>query len=666
MARIIDVTDSLEYPGAAELHFDDGKPPMLVPPDIADEHKQRLEYERDAMRSVKQDLGLPTAINAGVAGPGVGAQPALEPGSGQAEDAESLKNTARSVQRWLTRPSDNNPEAARKWDEAHSGSESPGGGGQVDPVDNKPLPPGVRVATPEEMPAPKPAPPAAAPAAGQPAPGVAPAQPGAPAQPEETEEEDPLAAARARATLALAQGYEMVPGKPGATTDRTSTERGAPYDPKAGAERVKAAKAVLDAELAKAQSEQARANAIAAHAEAQNLAARDEAARRQADMVRRKQQYEAQEAGLQKELKDYSESHAPDPKRFFSTPLAGVAQMLSIIGQGLGAFAATRAGTENFAFKAAQAAIQHELAAQEKAYDAGRGDRKNALARLTDHYNGDLEMGKLALQQALNKVAETETTRLAAQSRSDDITNNAKLLTAQFAQQQLLAEQQRQELAAGKTTMSHESATTPGHRENLTPEQVKAYNELVTGKTGGLKPKEAADSLEKYGSRRADFLDAKLAAEHLASAYGLKVNRDTGELTLPDGSPVDPDKIDISGSGPLGRLVPDFFKSDEGREVARLQLEMATKYRLASSGVAFKPQEMEEARKHESGIFDRDSVRILAQRISDLYRKETELDASYPPEIVHRWNDQNKAIHRERTRRGAAAPKIKPYKPGGS
>lgn len=642
MAKIVDVTDVPELPGAGQLHFDDGRPPILALPEIADQHRE--------------ELGIPTSMSMGVAGPGSGtpdrdfSSQAESQGAaaGRSKIVGDIADAARRGAHWFATGKSAPPAPAVAPQQA------------IDPVTGTPLPPGVKIGTAAEFP---PSPPPAAPAAppaGEPAPAPAPAAPIPPPPPDEAA----IAAQMERDRILDEQrtGLHFIPGKPAPTTDRTTTERGAPYNAKDAAERLKAAGGVLDAQLSGLTAEQQQAEAAAAKATAQNLAAQQEVARRQADMIRKQQAFQLQDAALQQDLADYTESNKPDPHKYWSTLGGGVTHLLSVIGQGLGAWASIRSGTENFAFKAAQAHIQQELAAQEKAFDAGRGDRKNALARLTDFYQGDREMGKLALSQALNKVAETETQRLAAQSRSREISQNAKLLTAQFQNQQLLDEQRRMELAAGKTTTSHESGITPGHSEALTPEQRKANQEyLDRGKDGGLTAKERTDKVIDYGEKKERWIDSKQKLENLATAYGLKVDWETGELKTPDGKRVDPAKVDLKGYGFWDRyLAPDFFKTQAGFEVMRQQEAAATAYRLANTGVAYNPEELASARKHEFGRFGEDAIRILAQQVSDSNKKERELDARYPKSVIDTWRDRYASVNQERARRSGEAPKVTP------
>jgi hypothetical protein len=615
MAKIVNVTDVPEFPGAGLLHFDDGRPPLMALPEIADEHRERLSM---------------TAMQDGVAGPG-------------APDPDA----------WKT-----------KW------------GGTLDPH-TVPVPP---PAAPAPAPAAPPTPPPAQDASGVPPMLARPPEPAPEAAPGT---QDIVAAANDAARRQAAE--ELLYGKATAGSagraagyapqaQKTVTEQGPAYDTHAAGQRLDAASMVLDAQLAKANTEKQTADAMAARAVAQQAAAQQAAAQQRADILRKQQDHQRQEAALTQELADYSESAKPDPNKFWSTPGGAFSTMLSIIGQGLGAFGSTIGHTENFAFKAAQQKIQLEMAAQEKAYDAGRGDRKNALARLAEHYHGDIDMAKLALQQSLNKVAETETNRFAAQSRSKDISANAALLAAQFQQQQLLSEQQRAELAAGKTTTTVEdkyqtgqAASGPG-RKPLTDAERAARLKVTGGGEPGkgqgvdaLKPKDLLDESVRYGDKKEDIEKSKHALGELADAYGVKINWETGEVLGADGKPVDPRSVSIPGNGRVVGKLPQVVLSDQGVDVRNIQTRAVSAYLKATSGVAFKPEEVESAKDVQVGRSDADAIRALRRQAAEINALDREHDASHPPEIVEARRERQAQTNADRVNRGKVHPKVIPY-----
>jgi len=631
MAKIVDVTDVPELPGAGLLHFDDGRPPLMALPEIADEHRQRL--------------GM-SAMRDGVAGPGAAPDYAKQ-------DREDLVNTAKKVGNWLTTP----------FHTREGESPPPGAAPQ------QPLPPNVSVATPQQWAAMQPP---AAPAAQ----GAAPAVSAAPPAPE-PEAQDPvgnpidpaLAAADARLAGYLESGRGPGSGagaRPAGfspDTKKVTTEAGPAYDAGAARDRLDAGAAVLQAQMAKAESERQQADATAAHAAAQHAAAQQQLANEQAEMVRKQQAYQEQDQNLQKELADYSEEAKPDPNKFWSTPGGAFSGVLSIIGQGLGAFGATLGRTENWAFQAAQQKMRMEMAAQEKAYDAGRGDRKNALARLAEYYHGDMDKARLALSQSLNKVAETETLAFGAQSRSKDIAANAKVLAAQFQQQQLLDEQKRMELAAGKTTTEstdkyHQASS--GGPQRLSVDQQLALRKAL--KERGLSADKEADIGVKYGAEKREVDSTKQALDAQAGAFGgLKINWKSAEVLGPDGKPVDPTKVSIPGLGVVASKVPGFLAGSDGRMSRRVVKQAVDAYRKMSTGVAYSPEELEAATDQYIGFNNEDTIRNLQRHVAEVAAKDRSLEAGFPKETVQTRDRRAAETNVEHARAGARAPKVTAY-----
>ncbi|MEI9950800.1 MAG: hypothetical protein WDO74_17925 [Pseudomonadota bacterium] len=629
MAKIVNVTDVPELPGAGLLHFDDGRPPLMALPEIADEHRERL--------------GM-SALRDGVAGPGTGTPDPVE------ADKQDFVNTMKSVGNWFTTPV------------------RPLTGPGTHPSAPEPAaPPPVQQAAPAPPQAPPPGVAGVPPGIAAPPPSLAPE-----AAPPTTDELIAQAndSARRRAADELVNG-KIVPGTAGhpagyiPTAQKTTTEQGPAYDVDAARDRLDAGSMVLQAQMAKAVSEKEQADAMAAHAAAQNLAAQQRVKDEQAEILRKQQVYQEQDQKLQADLADYSESAKPDPNRFYSSPIGAFSGVLSIIGQGLGAFGATLGRTENWAFQAAQQKMRLEMAAQEKAYDAGRGDRRNALARLTEYYHGDIDKAKLALSQALNKVAETETLAFGAQAKSKDIAANAKVLAAQFQQQQLLDEQKRVELAQGKTTTEstdkyREAVAASGpHRKDLTRAERDDDLKITGGAKppedqgfGGLKAKDIVDTGVKYAERKQDVIAGREGLNEEAKAYGLSINWATGEVIGPDGRPVNADKVDIPGIGRIKSSVPGMLITDEGNDVRRAQTKSVSAYLHAMSGSAFSAKEEENARNVTLGVSPRDAVVTLSRRVNEVKNMDQHLDASVPKPIVDEYNRRATESKREQSKGG--------------
>jgi len=589
---VVAVTDIPELPGAGQLHFEDGKPPIIVTPKIAEEYRQRLGP-------------APATTSTDIYGnaPG-GAAPADYDRGG------------------FSRASGPAPQ----YD--HGGLAAPG----------------------PAAPAPGPTAPTAGPAAGagpSAAPGATPSAGASPVPPTTAELGAAATDAMQRRAYDEVINGRLVPGSAGRaagfapTAQKVVTEAGPEYRTEDRDARAAVADELLAAQRAKAQADKTEADAQAAQAARDGLAAQQAVAAQRAENQRKQMEFQRQDAAMQKELADYSEEAKPDPKKFWSTPGGAVSGLLSIIGQGLGAFAAVRSGTENFAFKAAQQKMQMEMAAQEKAYDNGRGDRKNALARYTQFYNGDMEMGKLALSQALNKVAETETNRAAAQSRSKDITANARILAAQFAQQQLQNEQERRALAEGKTTRTLDEkyqsaiAASGAHRVALTPEQ--AAKELAAA--AALKKGEAPDATRiEYGKKKEAEAPARSGLAKIAAHIGAVKDPETGKWVMPEGK-----QPEAAGHGRIAGKIPDAFVGQKGRDLRRDldRVVMATGQMV--SGADVPESQLDQIRKM-SGAEGNDADLLSGlNRMQDMQDSAArERDATYGVDIVQAHEESKK------------------------
>jgi len=518
---VVKVEPIPDQPGARLLHFADGKPPIVALEEVARPHEERLAHEAESpvIRGIKNFLQPPIAGDSPMA------------------------------------------ERRRQWQRERLGDEAPPAVVSIsDQVSNAPPP-----AEPPPAAAPAPASEGAAPppAAGSP-PAPAPA-----AAPLTT---DQLAAqaedAERRAAIGRLQNGVWDPGSAGRkagftpSAQRTTTEHGPAYDEAAEAKRQELGAAVLAAQQAKAESDKATFDEAAKSAALRNLEATQDAARIRAGMLEKEANHQRQEASMQKDLADYSEAEKPDPRKYWSTPGGAFSGMLSAIAQGLGAFAAIRSGTENFALKIAQEKMRMEMAAQEKAYDNGRGDRKNALARMVEHYNGDMDLARLGLREALAKTAQTETERFAAQSRSKDVMNQAKILTAQFAQDGMEAQQARKDLAAGKVTTTQDeryqqavAARAPGYHA-----QTQAQRDADLKRAG---PKKATDSnfeanRLKYGEKKEAEAPARAGLAKIAGAIGAVWDQETGKWVMPKGK-----EVSIPGHG-SGSWKPNALTAQRG------------------------------------------------------------------------------------------------------
>lgn len=604
MAKIVDVTDVPELPGAGLLHFDDGRPPLIALPEIANEHRERLGIN---------------ALDNGVAGPGTGTP-----------DPDAWKN---------------------KWGGTLGQVSPPPQGAAIAPDTTTAAP-----ATPPSVPQ------QGAPGAEQPA--------AASPQPQGSLAPDALAASDARLNDALRTGRLPGSGVPqpfrpaGFSPDmkKVVTEAGPAYDPRAAAERMQAGENVLDAQLNKAATDKSIAEATAAHAQAANISAQQQLAHQQAEIQRKQQAYKDQNQHLTAELADYTKTAAPDPNRFFKNR-GVVANIFSAIGQGLGAFGASVGHTQNFAFEYVQSQIKADIAQQQAEYEAGRADRNNALARFVNYYHGDMDMAKAAMLQAQNKVAETETQAFAAQAQSKDISASAQVLAAQFQQQQLLAEQQRAELAQGKTTTTsedkfHQASGGGDGSKPLTLEQQLAIRKGLAGKPAkdqgalGLTAQAEARQKALYSTKSEPLAPFGDSLSHRATLMGIHFDPKTGELTNKSGKPVRDSDLDVPvGAGVVGKHFAGDVLTPKAMELRRAE---ENSVRLHAAAVYNHSISAEEgAAEADHTIGSTDSAKLANMRyLAEEYRKrKLAIDtgaASIDPRLVNDRDEAERAVNYSR------------------
>ena len=288
MAKVIDVTDVPELPGAGMLHFDDGRPPLMALPEIAGHYREQLGQSDDRLAANDKPPG-DTRTDAG------GGFFERHPTLGTIAHLAAGPNVA--IAKGLFGP-------------------------------DAPPPP-----------APTPAAPAAAPSQPAPAPPGGTPLPPAPAQPEPAPQDT---VQQARDVVAQRAAAELIRGTTGGgparpagyapVSQRTTIEAGPAYDPQAARERLAADQSVLDAQLGQQATAKQIADAQAAKAAADHLAAQQQLAKQQAEIQRKQQAYQQQNQHMERELADYSQSAQPDPNRFFSRR-EPIANIMSVIGR---------------------------------------------------------------------------------------------------------------------------------------------------------------------------------------------------------------------------------------------------------------------------------------------------------------------------------------------
>jgi len=644
MAKIVNVTDVPEMPGAGLLHFDDGRPPLMALPEIAQEHRERLGLTDDQRLAANDKPAGDSKPDAGGGFFGklwngqLGWQGVPDKGERQRQAAaEHNANEKRLAN-----------------DRTEAG---------VPPAPLEPI--GPRIAALARGFAPPataaPAPPDAAPESPEPQQeqGHAPGQASAPADPYQQARD--AAAGRAADELMngkVVQGGPYRPAGYSPSTRKVTTEAGPAYDTRAAGERIDAGSAVLDAQLSQMNAKKQMADAAASRAAADNLAAQQSVADQAAELQRKKAAYAKQNQGLENELARYTQEAAPDPNRFFNNRSA-VANIFSAIGQGLGAFGASLNHTQNFAFDYVQNQIKADIAAQEEQFRAGRADRANALARFAEYYHGDLDMAKQALTIAMNKVAQTETEKFAAQSQSKEISAAAPVLAAQFQQQQLLNEQAKQELAMGKQTVVdedkyHEAQGGGSYRRPLTDAESKSALGLLpqTGKDQGalgLSAQGVARQKALYSSKIEPLASFADSLSHRATLMGIHFDPKTGELTNDKGKPAREEDLNVPvGAGAVGKHISSDWLTPKAKELQRAE---ENSVRLHAAAVYNHSISAEEgAEEVNKTIGSTDAAKLANMRyLAEEYRKrKLAIDtgaASIDPRLVNERDAAERAVN---------------------
>lgn len=615
MAKVVDVTDVPELPGAGMLHFDDGRPPLMALPEIANEHRERL--------------GM-SAMRDGVAGPG----------GGTPEEG------------FLSKVWNGHTDAQKDLN-----AQVPLGGKLAQPAaPQAPAAPAAPVTAPPPAPVPQ-----------QGAGGATPA----PVDPAQAAQDERLRQIQLTGRLPGGGGGPARPAGFAPDVQKTVTEHGPAYDIQAAGDRLDAGAGVLNAQLSKAATEKQLADANAARAAAQNLQAQQHLGDLARDTAVKTANFQAREKGFQNDMDRYTQSAQPDPNHFIASR-GVVANIFGAIGQGLGAFGASLNHTQNYAFDYVQSQIKADIAAQEERYRAGRADKKDALARFVENYHGDMDMAKAAMLQAQNKVAETETNNFAAQAQSKEVSANAQVLAAQFQQQQLLAEQQRAELAQGKTTTTTEdkfhqaSGGTGGGKPLTLAEELAVKKATGPGKDQGalgMTAQGVARQKANYSTKTEALATFADSLSHRATLMGIHFDPKTGELTNGKDKPAQESDLNIPvGAGYVGKRIAGDVLTPKAMELRRAE---ENSVRLRAAAVYNHSISAEEgATEVDKTIGSTDAAKLANMRyLAEEYRKrKLAIDtgaASIDPRLVNDRDEAERAVNYARAT-GAPLPGPRP------
>lgn len=461
-----------------------------------------------------------------------------------------------------------------------------------------------------------------------------------------------------------------------------STEGGHPFDIEAEDERMAAANNLRMARLAEADLQ------VAKH---QNEAAQARAAvplieRQQQIADRRRMEVESrfnEEKGYLDTAMKFQASKQVDPQALFKER-GTLATIGLAIAQGLGAYAAAMTGTRNFAMDLVNQAIDRDIARQEADIRQGRANINDSLWRLNQIY-GDMDQAKTALRMLGQQYAATKATETAAlygtkqaqvglatwmaeldRKRSDEEMNFrlqslGKLTTQEKFVQPKAATgggmraptlKERRHRAEDLAATTKALRTTYGEPDpaELAIEQVKAESAIKKETT-----KRAAESVEKYGTKRIEVEAALTGLEALERSILPYIDPATGQV-----------KEDIPATGltrgaykedaPAGLRI---LRTDKGREIDQLRKTSALNIRKALTGTGGGENEMEEIASSFEGQTDKDlvrGIRLARQRLEDERRK---LGGTFTPEAAEQFetNMTREAIRQQVQREQGAKDK---------
>jgi len=321
--------------------------------------------------------------------------------------------------------------------------------------------------------------------AAQPPAQAAPAEPASPALAQASELQNNIDAYANRPVYEAPRRGGVLP----TTQQETRETSGMPYDPN-GPEAQARAEASINVNMAgsaKAQAEAARAMGEAAAYQAALPQVEEQARVAQMRRDMQERQYRRDRDDLER-LTEESDRTAKsfDANRWFSDRGA-IGQIGAAIAQAFGAGAAALTGGPNVVLNQINSYIDRDIATQRAQIEAGKEAAGNQLAVLNRQF-GNLDQAEAALKIAQQKKVETMAASYAASTKSEDIKTALDVWLAEGEQRRVAAEQQFQNAAYGKTSLTTAAKVVPssrgGMRDPTEAEVSKRYDTL--SKRGGV------------------------------------------------------------------------------------------------------------------------------------------------------------------------------------
>jgi hypothetical protein len=385
----------------------------------------------------------------------------------------------------------------------------------------------------------------------------------------------PMVHVAGRDPAAEAANAVAVPTKASTTVERS----GAPYDPEMALLREEANQGIVQAKLAEFGAMKARADLQRAQAERDLPVMQQQADEAKAAYQKKFDAYAAERDRIRQDIERFDAEAKVDPHKFWRAGF-GTRAIGMIIGQALGAYAATLRGGDNFAQRLVEQAWKEDLEAQREEIRQGRIGQQNMLARLQDQL-GDAQQAESAWKIMASEIQDRRIQAYAAEAGSQDALLAAQTWLAQNRAARLAEEQKFMDLSMGKQTTTtsadmvqpRRSYSRPMTDEELLNQQLKR-NKLE----GDLLESENRLNYERRGGKHApEGPDAELYVEGFGQAKSKKeaialraaiADHQAREATLDR-----MEKLNNSGWSAVG--VGD-FATDEKVEAQRLKNSFAT------------------------------------------------------------------------------------------
>lgn len=437
--------------------------------------------------------------------------------------------------------------------------------------------------------------------------------------------ERPMVHYAGRDPLREAASAVAVPTKSSTTLERT----GAPYDPRMALLREQANQGVVEAKMAEFGAMKSRAELQRAQAERDLPVMQQQAAEAKKAQQAKYDAYAAERDRIRQQIERFDQEAKVDPSRFWTAGFGGPAVAM-IIGQALGAYAATLTGGDNFAQRIVEDAWNKDLEAQKLEIQEGRVGQQNMLAKLQDQL-GDVQQAESAWKIMASEVQDRRIQAYAAEAQSQDAELAAQAWLAQNREERLREEQKFLDLSMGKQTTTTSA-------------------DMVVPRRGGSRP------MTDEEWKRKQLESNKLDADLVESENRLGYERQGGKYAPP---PADP-KLYVEGFGQAkspeeARALRAAKADHEARMQTLDRMEKLNKSGWSAVGVGdFATDEKVEADRLKNS-FATSIARSYGGPITDSDRKAAELITPDPTSVFDDAQAVKIRVAREESQRALDA-----------